>query len=296
MKCRLPFSSLRKAIPFALAPMSLAGGELCAQEYSFRSLGTAEGLNNRAILRIYQDRAGFIWVSTEDGIFRYDWDHFAVFAADQGIPSNSGMAFGEAPDGALLTGRDVGLFRLSGNHFEKLPGDFNTISWGQGIESDGKGHTYLGTDAGLEELYSKPGNAQYGVRRFPQAAGTSGPAAYGILVDGDAVWYGCGQQLCRMDARGTQVYGRKCGLPDRELLGIQKDGAGNLWVRARGSGIFEWPAGKANFQRPKLPFSPENIAGVPAVDDDGRILLTTPVGLLIADKKGWQMVDRLDAS
>ncbi len=283
---------LRKALPFALVLLTAAGGALCAQEYSFRSLGTAEGLNNLAILRIYQDRAGFLWVSTEDGIFRYDGDRFEAFAADQGLPSNFGMAFGEAPDGSLLTGGDVGLYRLSGSHFEKLAADFNTISWAQGIESDGKGHTYLGTDAGLVELYSQPGRDQYGMRRFPQPAGTSGPAAYGILVDSDAVWYGCGQQLCRMDSHSTRVFGRERGLPDRELQGILKDGAGNLWVRARDAGVFEWPAGKAKFQRPKLPFSPENIGGVPAVDDDGRILLTTPVGLLIGHKNGWKMIDR----
>jgi diguanylate cyclase (GGDEF)-like protein len=276
----------------ALAVLAFAGGALCAQEYSFRSLGTAEGLNNLAILEIYQDRAGFIWVSTEDGIFRYDGDRFEAFAADQGIPSNSGMAFGEAPDGALLTGGDVGLYRLSGNHFEKLTADFKTINWAQGIKSDGKGHTYLGTNAGLVELYSKAGQVQYGFRRFAQPGGTSGPAAYGILIDGDALWYGCGEQLCRMDARGTQVFGRENGLPDRELQVILKDGAGNLWVRARGAGVFELPAGQTKFQTPKLPFPSDNIAGVPAVDDDGRILLTTPVGLLIGDKKGWQMVDR----
>jgi ligand-binding sensor domain-containing protein len=130
------------------------------------------------------------------------------------------------------------------------------------------------------------------MRRFPQPAGTSGPAAYGILVDGDTVWYGCGLQLCRMDAAGTRVFGRESGLPDRELQGIQKDGAGNLWVQARNADVFEWPAGKARFQRPNLPFSPKNIIGIPAADDDGRILLPTPVGLLIGDSKRWQMVDR----
>lgn len=290
--CRLQLLARHRAVVFVLPLLMLASGMLGAQEYSFRSLGTAEGLNNLAILNIYQDRAGFLWVSTEDGIFRFDGDHFEAFAADQGIPSNSGMAFGEGPDGALLTGGDVGLYRLSGNHFAKLAAGFNTINWAQGIKSDGKGHTYLGTDAGLIELYSQPGQAQYGMRKFPQPAGTSGPAAYGILIDGGALWFGCGLQLCRMDSHGTQVFGRENGLPDRELQVILKDGAGNLWVRARGAGVFEWPAGKSKFESPKFPFSPENIGGVPAVDDDGRILLTTPVGLLIGDKKGWQMVGR----
>ena len=118
---RLPIFLLRKAVLRALALLTLAGGALCAQEYSFRSFGIAEGLKNLAILQIYQDRVGFIWVSTQDGIFRYDGDRFEAFATEQGIPSNSGMTFGEAPDGSLLAGGDIGLYRLSGNHFEKLP-------------------------------------------------------------------------------------------------------------------------------------------------------------------------------
>ncbi len=283
---------LRKAIPFALALLTLAGGALCAQEYRFRSFGVAEGLNNLAVRRIYQDRVGFVWVSTESGIFRYDGDRFEAFATEQGIPPNSGMAFGDAPDGSLLAGGSVGLYRLSGNRFEKLPADFNTIAWAQGIQSDGKGHTFLGTDAGLVELYSQPGHDQFGMRKFPQPAGTSGPGAFAILVDGDVLWYGCGHQLCRMDAQSTQVFGRKSGLPDCELQVIQKDGDGNLWVRARNAGVFEWPAGKTKFQSPKLPFPPENIGGVPAVDGEGRILLTSPVGLLIGNNKGWQKIDR----
>ena len=104
---------------------------------------------------------------------------------------------------------------------------------------------------------------------FPRWVGGEHP----ILVDGDVLWYGCGDQLCRMDAAGTRVFGRESGLPDRELQTILKDGAGNLWVRAQNAGVFERPAGETRFQRPKLPFSPENIGGVPAVDDDGRILL-----------------------
>lgn len=67
----MPLLSLRRAVAFALPLLTLAGGALCAQEYSFRNLGTEEGLNNLAILRIYEDRASFLWMSTEDGIFRY---------------------------------------------------------------------------------------------------------------------------------------------------------------------------------------------------------------------------------
>ena len=36
---------------------------LYAQEYSFRTLGNAEGLGNLAVLKIYQDRTGFFWLN-----------------------------------------------------------------------------------------------------------------------------------------------------------------------------------------------------------------------------------------
>ena len=57
----------------------LTTGALFAQEYSLRAFGNADGLNNLAVLDIYQDRIGFIWVSTENGIFRYDGERFEAF-------------------------------------------------------------------------------------------------------------------------------------------------------------------------------------------------------------------------
>jgi serine/threonine protein kinase len=57
---------------------------LCAQEYNFRNFGVTEGLSNLAVRQIYQDRVGFIWVSTENGIFRYDGERFQSFGPEQG--------------------------------------------------------------------------------------------------------------------------------------------------------------------------------------------------------------------
>ncbi len=282
----------RKAIAVAFTLLTLAGGTVRAQEYSFRSFGDSEGLTNLAIRRLYQDRTGFLWVSTENGIYRYDGDRFELFGPAQGIPYNFQAAFGEAPDGSLLAGGSFGLYRFSGNRFEKLATPFKAISSLQGIQSDGRGHTFLGTDAGLVELESSPGSHDFAMRSFPQAHGTSGMEVNGVFIDGDVVWYGCGLELCRMDARGTRVFSRDSGLPPARMLSIRKDGAGNLWVAAEGSGIFILPAGKAKFERPKLPVPPTNISEAPTLDRDGRVLLPTPEGLLIQDGNGWKTISR----
>jgi ligand-binding sensor domain-containing protein len=275
-----------KAIRLAVALLVLAGETLCAQEYSFRSFGGAEGLTNLTIRRIYHDRAGFIWISTENGIYRYDGDRFEPFGLSEGIPSNFEAAFGEAPDGSLLAGGNFGLYRLTDNRFEKLATPFKTVSTRQGIQSDGKGHTFLGTDAGLAELDSSAGQQDFAIRSFPQPHGTSGLQANGVFLDGDVVWYGCGLELCRMDTHGTRVFSQESGLPTARMLSIEKDPAGTLWVAAEGAGILVWPAGKAKFERPQLPVPPANIRGTPVLDRDGRLLLPSPDGLLIRDENG----------
>jgi diguanylate cyclase (GGDEF)-like protein len=274
-----------------LVLMMMSCSVLHAQEYSFRYLGVADGLDNLAVQQIYQDRVGFIWVGTENGIFRYDGDRFEAFGPDQGIPLTSGAAFGDAPDGSLLVGGNFGLYQLVGARFQKLRVPFNVVSWRQGIQSDGKGHTFLGTDSGLVELSSQHGSGQFEVLKFPQAPGTFSPAVGGVLVDGESVWYGCGHELCRMDRSGTRVLGQDNGLPDRVLLEIRKDGSGDLWVRAQNAGMFVLPHGQLKFRRPDLAAA-FSATGVPQADADGRILLPSPNGLLIHDEHGWHQIDR----
>ncbi|MGO9866041.1 MAG: two-component regulator propeller domain-containing protein, partial [Terriglobales bacterium] len=252
------------------ALLGLTSGILSAQEYNFRNFGVNEGLNNLAVRQIYQDRVGFIWVSTENGVFRFDGERFESFGPEHGIPTTSGAAFGDAPDGSLLVGGDFGLYQLSGNRFNKLAVDFKTVSWVQGIQSDGKGHTYLGTDSGLVELYSEPGKDGFAARKLPQAPGTSGPDAYGVLVDGDTLWYGCGRELCRKGRDGTTVFGRDSGLPDRAWMAIRKDHDGNLWARARNAGVFMLPAGQTIFRSPDASI-PGTAMGNVATDAEGRI-------------------------
>jgi ligand-binding sensor domain-containing protein len=150
----------------------------------------------------------------------------------------------------LLTGGSFGLYHLRGNRFERLPVTFKTVSWVQGIQADGKGHTFIGTDSGLMELDSEPGQDGFRVQSLARVAGTSGPEVDAVLVDGDVLWYGCGHELCRRDQNGTQVFGRESSRPDGALLVIRKDRAGALWVRAKNAGVLVMPAGQTKFRRP----------------------------------------------
>ena len=275
-----------------LAALALVCSTASAQEYSLRNFVSADGLSNLSIQKIYQDRDGFIWVSTENGLFRYDGDRFQAFGPEQGIPPVSGVAFGEAPDGSLLVGGSIGLFWLRGSRFEKVPVPFKTISWSQGIQSDGRGRTYLATDSGLFVLESPPDQGAVTIHRVYPARGAPGEAASGVFIEGDTIWFGCGVKLCVLKPGEVNVFDEKDGLPGAPLAAVLKDGLGNLWVRARNAGILEWPKGETKFRRPDTPVPGNVLTGTPAVDQEGRILLGTPDGLLIGDGKAWQLIDR----
>jgi len=276
----------------ALVLLSLTLRVLNAQQYNFRYFGVAEGLTDLTIRQIYQDHTGFLWVSTEQGIFRFDGERFEPFGSAQGMPATSGVSFGDAPDGSLLVGGDQGLFHLSGNRFEKVPLAAGSVNASHGIQSDGKGHTFIGADSGLFELVAVPGRARFDARRIPQVPGTSSPVVDGVSVDGEVVWYGCGLELCRMDPNGTTFMGPENGLPGLVWELILKDAGGNLWVRGKNAGLFVLPNGQSKFRRPDSPVL-ESGPGLPALDADKRMLLPANEGsLLMQTETGWQKIGR----
>lgn len=285
-----------RAYPLALflvALLSLARLLAGAQQYSFRYFGYQDGMTNLAVNSVYQDRVGFIWANTENGIYRYDGSGFEAFGQDKGVSPQNGVAFGEGPDGSLLAGAVSGLYHFSGGRFEKLALPVHSVSATQGIQSDGQGHTYLATGDGLAELSARPGQAGFSYHLFPRPPGTSGAEAHSVLLDGGVIWYGCGQEICRMDAGGTTtVLGRESGLPRDQWRAIVKDRDGAFWVSGNDTGILERPAGQSLFKQPASPEIATALRGIPALDSDGRILLPSPTGLFISTRNGWHKIDR----
>src|SRR5436190_21867895 len=91
-------------------------GAAHGERYRFRHFGPDDGLNT-AVNRILQDRSGFLWVGTGNGLFRYDGAGFHRFGIEEGLPSSSIRAIAEAPDGALWVLTVRGLARLRGSTF-----------------------------------------------------------------------------------------------------------------------------------------------------------------------------------
>jgi ligand-binding sensor domain-containing protein len=78
----------------------VAGSLSCAaQRYSFREY--TQGLGNLNIASLAQDRTGFLWVGTQNGLYRYDGGQFQAFSEAQGIPERVIQSLYAGPDGTL---------------------------------------------------------------------------------------------------------------------------------------------------------------------------------------------------
>ena len=94
---------------FLLLLVGLTGVGVSASIYpsgrtAFRSYGVEKGLGNLSVLSLMQDREGYLWAGTEDGLYRYDGRDFQRFDRRQGLPSTYVGALHETAAGVFWAG------------------------------------------------------------------------------------------------------------------------------------------------------------------------------------------------
>src|SRR5579864_8669241 len=113
-------------------------GSLAGQRYSFRLYAREQGLTNLGTQCLEQDREGFLWVGTQDGLFRYDGERFERFG-DALWRSTEIKAIHQAADGVLWAYTRRELVRREGGRFATIDlGDVQFAGAG-GLSSDAKG-------------------------------------------------------------------------------------------------------------------------------------------------------------
>lgn len=79
---------------------------VCAQDavhYYFRTMDIRNGLSQNTVYQILQDRKGFMWFGTKDGLNRYDGLSFRIYKKENsGLGKNFITALYEGPSGKYL--------------------------------------------------------------------------------------------------------------------------------------------------------------------------------------------------
>src|SRR5690606_6257724 len=169
----------------------------------FDRLGVDEGLSQSAVNAVFQDREGFLWVGTDNGLNRYDGYGFAVFRHEPtdpaSLPHPQPQAFAQTEDGALWvgtyggglarpdtrTGRAPPALRHDPAAPASLPEDrINALA------ATPEGTVWIGTHAGLARLAPEAGEAGT-LRVLRRPDGLAGDTVRALLATRDGgLWVG----------------------------------------------------------------------------------------------------------
>jgi signal transduction histidine kinase/CheY-like chemotaxis protein/ligand-binding sensor domain-containing protein len=279
------------------------------QHYAFRVFGRESGLSNLEILCLYQDRAGFLWVGTENGLYRYEGGRFSHFDKEKGLPSVIVESVRETDDGTLWAATRDGLARFDGAAFQKikLAGDYGMF--GPGTLATAPHALYFTTNRGL--VVGRLSSGQWSFSSLKSANPASAKASMAAFAASDGrVWYACGHGVCIWDGSQVTDLGPADGVPDRYWHWIGETPSGDIAARSFDrlivfdKDVLEKDAAKkdagpkeakrvAGYLRPHAETVADTQlrAGVPIFDHQGRMLVPTLEGLAIQDGVGtWKYV------
>lgn len=248
-----------------------------AQELSdirFDLLDEEDGLSNHTIYnRIVRDGSGFLWISTSDGLNRFDGNSFKVFRHKEGDPNSLQEDIGQAlfvdAKGRLWAGYTEGRFSLFDEDCQcfqnfriqdkELPLPDNGMVSILHIEADGK-IWFTARGAGLNVFHPETGKLlRYNLPNIHPGYSPELQKAYNIIIyvyeaaDG-LLWMGTANGLYSFDRKTNQfTYKQYAPIdplkPRSDYFNkIVPDGNRGFWLSAWGGGISYYDVSSAQFK------------------------------------------------
>jgi diguanylate cyclase (GGDEF)-like protein len=264
----LPITHIRTLVLCVIAVMMAM--VMPGQQFAFRQYGPSDGLTNLGINAILQDHTGYLWVGTDNGLFRYDGSRFQAFSHPEGLPDTEIRSLAESPDGELWVATQSGVARRDG--FKFIPVDVGLKGLFLAVAFDTGGSLYLEHATGILRGVRDSG----GVYRFTMVA----PGAVGgLLVKGDDVWFRRDRDLWHLHGDKVERVGSLAGLPADQWGSINLDADGNLWVRSS-TRLYELPHGQSMFLDRSEGIPNSTVTRVYA-DKYGRVFVSTAMGVVV---------------
>jgi diguanylate cyclase (GGDEF)-like protein len=258
--------------------------------YVFRLFGDEEVLSNLTAECLLQDRTGFLWVGTQDGLFRFDGRRFARFGREEGLPSTRINCLHETADGRLYAGTRAGVARREGDRFvavKEAAGLPEIAIPDEGVVSDARGSLFVATPRGL--YVGTAGR----FRLEPRTDGKEAPVTGLHVAPNGSLFFGREGSLYRRDASGrTEEFGAARGLTDLgQINQTITDREGRLWVRTLKALSVLAPRSAA-FQRDDEGLPAGVGSGRLALDERGEVMLPTERGLARRVEGRWGLIGR----
>ena len=249
-----------------------------------RQLTVADGLPSSTINAFAEDRTGYLWLASRDGLARYDGRSYRVWRAEDGLQDNQVWSLHVDPANRLWIGtQNAGLVMLSAdrrsftfyNRRTHPEIGSNTI-WS--IVTTADGSTWFGTATGGLHRLDPDGH----ITRFMPIDGdpNSLPAAavtYMAVTPDGTLWVGTKGGLARWTGHDFEQVGESV-LPSERINGLKVDREGRLWIATNLGLVVRTADGR--FQRSVWPgMQAGDVLNMLQYSSDGDYWLDTLAGL-----------------
>lgn len=286
---RLVFRFLVWVALLALVPAGgpgLFGEGLPPERLSFKVYGADHGLGNFSPWALAQDGTGFIWVGTEDGLYRFDGQRFRLFGLKQGLPSAFVGNLHVDAKGTLWVGTYNGLCQPKDDRFEAVGEDSGLPGKQVTAMKDGPdGQLWVGMNEGLYQHLPDG--------RFQPVPGWVGGAVTAMWSqpNSGAIWVASWRDsratILRWDRGGWRTFAGGKELGQERIDALAVDGRGTVWARSLKE-LWGMAAGRNSFELTgtKLPTARQK--GHLYVDPRGQLWVTTDRGLFRKEGAEWR--------
>lgn len=260
----------QKVLNFALSIILLIASTFfqlhAQQQLNFKRITINEGLSQNTAFCIAQDKTGFIWIGTEDGLNKYDGYEFTIYKHQNSNPKslthNQINAVAEDGRGNFWVGTSDGL-NLFDKHTETFsrignynPTEGSSADFISSIYYDSKGNLWIGTYNGLKYYdYSTRKLHTYNVGVVNKNQEISNRVQT-IFEDKDhTIWVSIGKSLKRIDATTRKLI----KMPDKietsaelkatNIRAINQTQNGDIWFGTEGWGLFRYSVATKNMVR-----------------------------------------------
>jgi len=188
---------------FFATPASALDPKVPFQHYRFDRWGVDDGLPQISVLTITQDRLGYLWLGTQNGIARFDGSRFTVYdRKSSSVDTTLASASIATADGRVWFGTPRGMLWIQGERVHQIDNGGTPIGV-LDLAEDIKGQLLAASESGV---YALQGDR---LRPFVPAAAP----AYALQRDGAVVWVGGLGAITRLAGTGPERF----ALPDPAL-------------------------------------------------------------------------------
>jgi diguanylate cyclase (GGDEF)-like protein len=274
----------------SLAVLGLAASPCPAQQFSFTTI--TAGLGNLDVNCMAQDSAGFLWVGTENGLYRYDGRTFVQFGPAEGLNGHIVQSLFVGPDGTLFAGTTTGIY------FERRDGKFGQILPPAPLTGFSQRIGSVFTALAPEKVVTADRSGAFLLRRaaiddwIAEPMRLEGQTIWSVLAAPDGVlWYGCDDDLCRLQNGKTTHLRAEMKLPEDQWLHLRMGRDGHLWVRGA-IHLGEVIPAENRFEEHDLPGRPNSVPYAELIEDtQGRIVASQGPSLGLWENEHWRMVN-----